>query len=209
MIRGLDIYHEDDVTSWKELVAGGMEFVYIKATEGLHYRDLSFANNMKAAGDVGMIRGAYHFLHLDLDPVAQADRFCSYIKACGGLEAEDFVVLDWETQSGDPYDIDQDPHTVKAFLNEVASVLKKKCFIYVGYYMVNAVNNPLFLKEYPLILPWYAPESQIKAPLPWTKWNIWQSSGMAKIRGLGNPGDLDVFNGSKADLKNLIMSCNL
>lgn len=49
--------------------------VYIKATEGLTYKDPSFSDHYAAATKAGFIRGGYHFAHGDESASDQAKYF--------------------------------------------------------------------------------------------------------------------------------------
>ena len=54
---------------------GGLRFVYIKATEGLTYRDPLFSDHYEGATSAGFIRGGYHYAHGDESASDQADFF--------------------------------------------------------------------------------------------------------------------------------------
>ncbi|KAF9150928.1 hypothetical protein DFQ26_001418, partial [Actinomortierella ambigua] len=57
----IDVSHWQGPVNWAGVKAGGIEFVYIKATEGTTYRDPNFNQNYPGATNAGLIRGAYHF----------------------------------------------------------------------------------------------------------------------------------------------------
>lgn len=207
-IHGIDIYHDDEISSWSRLAQGGVKFISIKATEGLHYHDKNYAANRAAAKAVGIVSGPYHFVHMDLDPILQARYFADFINANGGLQPDDLMpMLDYETLNGDPYSIKGDPIWVQAFLEEIKTILGWRCAVYVGFSMVNSIGNPAFLAEYPFWLADYQKFPTI--PAPWKKYNFWQYTGTGVIPGMGNVGDIDIFNGSLDDLKALIQSCKL
>ena len=72
-------------------------------------------------------------------------------------------------------------------------------------YVSDFFSNPDWLREYPL---WLAGYTKTPAwPKPWSTYNFWQYSGSAKVDGIGNPADVDYFNGDKAELIQLINSC--
>ena len=69
--------------------------IYLKATEGVSYRDRRFAENWEAAGRIRAQRGAYHFFRTSADPLKQAAHF---IATVGPLRHGDLApVLDIET----------------------------------------------------------------------------------------------------------------
>lgn len=95
-----------DVSSFQPVLTStfGKKFIFCKATEGLSWHDPTFAANWKFLGEqvkAGHIafRGAYHFFHPSLDPVAQAAFFLTVVKA-QGLQAGDVLMDDMEILSG-------------------------------------------------------------------------------------------------------------
>src|SRR5215467_2433878 len=89
-----------DISNWNptETPAGlaGLSFAICKATEALNFTDPSFAANWAAIKTAGIARGAYHFLHPDLDGATQAKYFIAAVKA-RGLAAGDMLWCDSET----------------------------------------------------------------------------------------------------------------
>src|SRR5687768_1484289 len=59
-IRGIDVSHHQGAVDWKKVEAAGIDFAYIKATEGRDHRDPRFDANWRAA-EGALARGAYHF----------------------------------------------------------------------------------------------------------------------------------------------------
>ena len=194
-VRGLDIYHGDNVTSWGLLFSSGRKYVCAKATQGTNMKDLMYPANRRNAKLAGLIFGAYHFIDSGISGADQADYFISYLQANGGVAPEDFLMLDWESTSSDV-------GLVKDFLDRVKVKIGRRCVLYCGYPMVDGAGNPSWLAEYPLWLAEYGPKA--KPPLPWKTYNFWQDSGDATIQGLGNTGDDDLFQGNLDDLKALI-----
>jgi lysozyme len=52
------------VIHWEILRHQGVDFAYIKASEGGDFRDKKFTANWDAAAHAGIRRGAYHFFTL-------------------------------------------------------------------------------------------------------------------------------------------------
>jgi lysozyme len=83
------------VSLW-HLKAAGCAGVYHKATEGRGYVDRFFSSRRALAHKVSLPFGAYHFAHVDDDPVYQATLFCSVI---GKLQPTDLrPALDVESE---------------------------------------------------------------------------------------------------------------
>lgn len=78
---GIDVSHHNHLTQtdWKKLKARGVEFVYIKASEGKSYKDpdrFIHANNAYANN---IYYGYYLFFH---DNVSSKKQFNNYMYAC-------------------------------------------------------------------------------------------------------------------------------
>src|SRR5690242_5333217 len=74
-IFGLDVSHHQGTLSWPSIASGGVEFCFIKATEGTSFVDDKFERNWRGAQDAGLFRGAYHFGRVGSDPATQAVHF--------------------------------------------------------------------------------------------------------------------------------------
>ena len=75
-VYGFDISHYQSSVDFDAAYNdGGLRFVYIKATEGLTYRDPLFSDHYTGATDAGFIRGGYHFAHGDESASDQAEFF--------------------------------------------------------------------------------------------------------------------------------------
>ena len=74
-VHGIDVSHHNAKINWDKLKDSrteevGIDFVYIKATEGATHLDKEFQRNWKEARRIGMKRGAYHFYN----PRVMSDR---------------------------------------------------------------------------------------------------------------------------------------
>jgi GH25 family lysozyme M1 (1,4-beta-N-acetylmuramidase) len=58
---GIDVSRYQRSINWTSVRNAGIQFAYIKATEGVSYRDPNFGANYVGAYNAGVIRGAYHF----------------------------------------------------------------------------------------------------------------------------------------------------
>lgn len=79
-IKGIDISNNNGSIDFSKVAAGGIEYVYVKATEGQSFKDGTmekFFNECKANG---LKVGAYHFLVGTSSPEAQAQNFYEKIK---------------------------------------------------------------------------------------------------------------------------------
>src|SRR6185295_7868151 len=73
--QGIDVSHYQGRIDWAALPAQGVDFAYIKASEGGDLRDDAFQANWAGARRAGIARGAYHYFTLCRPGAAQAANF--------------------------------------------------------------------------------------------------------------------------------------
>lgn len=59
-LPGIDVSHYQGTINWSSVAAGGVQFAYMKTTDGTTYTDPTFAANYNGSYNAGIIRGAYH-----------------------------------------------------------------------------------------------------------------------------------------------------
>ena len=74
-VRGIDVSSHNGMMNLDAAAKDGVEFIFIKASEGATFRDENFRLNYSKARHAGMKTGAYHFFRFDVDGVAQAVNF--------------------------------------------------------------------------------------------------------------------------------------
>ena len=52
-IQGFDVYTGDGAVNWATAKAGGYDFAFVKATEGVNFVDSRFTTNMSGANSAG------------------------------------------------------------------------------------------------------------------------------------------------------------
>jgi GH25 family lysozyme M1 (1,4-beta-N-acetylmuramidase) len=74
---GVDVADYQANVNWSALASAGVQFAYVKATEGTYYYDSAyFPEQYNGSYDAGLVRGAYHFaVPDDSSGAAQADYF--------------------------------------------------------------------------------------------------------------------------------------
>ena len=97
-VKGVDVSHYDGTIDWATVKSSGIDFAFAKATESTNFIDPTFATNWSGMKTAGVVRGAYHFFHPDVDATTQAS-YC--LATVGTLGADDLpVVLDFEELNG-------------------------------------------------------------------------------------------------------------
>jgi lysozyme len=192
--QGIDVSHIQQTVDWNAVRQAGKVFAFIKATEGITYTDPKFATNWSGAKAAGLLRGAYHFYETNDDPTAQADNFLSAVQ----LEPGDLPpVVDIErTKSGES--ASQIVQDLQTWLDLVEQATGRVPIIYTSPGYWNSLATSAF-GRYPL---WVA-EYGVKSPKPvagWAGWTFWQSSESGTVSGISGSVDLDVFQGTLAEL---------
>lgn len=195
-VHGIDVSHHQGEIDWAEVKATERQehpirFVFMKATEGGDYKDRRFADNFRRAGEVGLVRGAYHFYNPNTDPIRQADFFISQVKLKKGDLAP---VLDIERKPKNKAQLQAD---LLKFLNRIELHYGVKPIIYTSYkYRTRYLDAPEF-DRYPFwIAHYYVDTLSYGGP-----WHFWQHTDYGTVPGIEQSVDLNVFNGSWEELQ--------
>jgi lysozyme len=190
--RGIDVSHYQGRIDWRAVSGDGIGFAYMKATEGATFVDHAFARNWSGAGEAGIVRGAYHRFRAGRDALAQANHFLSVVSLRDGDLPP---VLDVESTDGvsDARLI----RGVRAWLAEVERRTGKRPIVYTkpGFRRAHLGSA---LDDYPLWIAEYGVDSPSVA-----RWHLWQHSERGRVAGIAHEVDLDRFNGSHAELREL------
>lgn len=198
-VHGIDVSHYQGNIDWEVLQANkdtdfSLHFVFMKATEGGDHGDDTFKSNFKKARDYGFIRGAYHFFTPRTDALKQADFFIRTVK----LKSGDLPpVLDVEV-SGNKSKRELQK-SIKRWLDRVEAHYGVKPILYTSYKFKTRYLNDSAFNEYPYWIAHYYVDS-VKYE---GKWHFWQHTDIGTVPGINHDVDLNVFNGSLDELKEL------
>lgn len=190
--RGIDVSHHQGQIDWEIVKEENLDFVFVKATEGLDFVDPRFEQNWKALSAMGMKRGAYHFFRPNLDPKLQAAHFLNIL---GGQVGELPVTLDVEVTGGKKSS--EIVAAARVWMEIVEKELGKKPILYTGPNFYNKHLKHGF-SEYPLWLGFYSEKEPILED--GRQWTFWQYTSKGRMRGITGPIDINVFQGTHADL---------
>jgi lysozyme len=178
-ILGIDVSHYEPSVDWEKAKAGGVVYMYAKATEGVSHVDVMFKKHIEAAIAAGVKVGAYHFFHADMDGEAQAE---NYLKAIAGMKFDLPHCLDWESSSGDGRD------QAQKWLDIIEKQTGSVPALYSGEAHFRELKLPQSFSRYPLWMAHYGvPEAKLRIPNPWTKlfgWQYTDSEGSPRVQGL-------------------------
>lgn len=188
------IYQGIDVSSWQgsinfsQVKNSGIDFVYIKSSEGRSYIDPFFEVNYQNAKANGLKIGFYHYVTARNTEEAeiQANFFASVIR---GKEIDCKLAMDFES-FGD-LSVEQINEISRVFLSTLERITNSQCVIYSNSYDARAIFSSE-LTSYPLWVANYgvsAPESNGK----WETWVGWQYTSTGRIAGISSYVDRNQF----------------
>lgn len=187
---GIDVSAHQGEIEWAEVVADGIGFAYVKATEGGDFTDERFVANWQAARDAGLERGAYHFFALCTPGDVQARRFLAVAPPeDGALPPAVDLELAGNCSARPP--LRAVGNELGRFLAAVEGAWGTEVVLYVGddweerYPVRAALDRPLWLRRFLL--------------RPSEDWHIWQLHGYAHVDGIEGGVDLDVMRGSDGE----------
>jgi lysozyme len=197
---GIDVSNYQPNVNWADTAADGVQFSFIKATEGVSIVDPDFATAWPAARFAGVLRSAYHFFHATDDPSTQAQNFLNTV---GELMPDDLApMFDWETSDGvATATVIQNAQT---WLDAVETATGRTPIIYTNASYWQTLGNPAAFARYPLFIV-DLEKSCPTVPAPWTTWTFWQYSE-GSLSGVPTTVDFDVYNGSFSQLMNMIVA---
>lgn len=182
-----------DISNWQggnvdfDQLKTAVQFVVIKATEGVGFKDPEFDRNWSEAQRVGLARGAYHFAHPELNgPEDEADYFCNEVSFSSG----DFAWLDWETQIPAGFPI---ADWCRRFCVRVKERTGVSDVIYLNQAEVDQHEwSPFIDAGFGLSLADY--EDPLNST-PWPVVAFRQYTSHGAVAGIPGAADLDVFYG--------------
>lgn len=197
----IDLSHHNTISDITRVGPAGILGVIHKATQGVSYRDPTFAANKATVEGAGLLFGAYHFGTAG-DANAQADYFLS-TAGDGGL-----LVLDFEPN---PHGQDMSLQEAEQFVHYIYTVTGSYPGLYSGHTIKEALSSAGISSagQTELSKCWFWIAQYGPAPLipsVWDEWTLWQytdgAAGPAphSVDGIGLC-DRDQFNGAAADLQ--------
>lgn len=199
-IRGVDVSSYQGEIDWNILSEQGVDFAFIKATEGSSYTDICFYDNWDEASKTDLRIGAYHFFSFESAGKTQAENFCNAV-----LSVEDMLppVVDVE-----PYDSYKElsDSTKNSSTKELTDWL---CFVEEKYgvrpiiYTTEEYYSKWIKNSFSQYDIWI--RSVYKSPPKDIKWAFWQYSNRMCLNGYKGEEkyiDMNLFNGSVEEFSN-------
>ena len=185
--QGIDVSHHQGRIDWPALPDQGVDFAYIKATEGGDHRDRLFAANWAAAERAGIARGAYHFFTLCRGGAEQAANFIAAVP----VDADALppaVDLEHLGNCSRRLSVEAFHAELAVFIQTVEARYRKPVLLYLteefdDAYAVSArIRRPLWLRS--LV---FEPDFGARP------WQVWQVSNFRRLDGIEGRIDWNVM----------------
>lgn len=203
---GIDVSHHQGAINWSSVRNAGIQFAYIKSTEGTGFKDPRFNTNYVAAYNAGVIRGAYHFA---LPNRSSGATQANYLASNGGAWSADNRTLPAAL------DIEHNPYGamcyglsqaamrnwISDFLATYRARTGRDAVIYTttSWWTSCTGNYSGFAARHPL---WIARWASAPGALPagWGFYTFWQYTSSGRVSGISGNVDRNHFNGSRSRL---------
>ncbi|MEU8625015.1 GH25 family lysozyme [Streptomyces sp. NPDC048669] len=199
---GMDVSGYQGSINWSSVRGAGIEFAWMKATEGTTYKDSTFSANYVGAYNAGVIRGAYHYARPDVSGgAAQADFFASN----GGAWSRDNLtlpgVLDIEgTCYGKTAAAMQS--WILDFYNTYKARTGRDVVIYTSASWWNSCTGGWtgMSAKSPLWVAHWTSAGSPSIPQGFPFWTVWQYTSTGSVSGISGNVDRDRFSGDRSRL---------
>ncbi|MCR5273645.1 MAG: glycoside hydrolase family 25 [Lachnospiraceae bacterium] len=197
-IFGVDISSYQADVDMEKLKSQGVEFVYIKASEGSSHEDSRFAENWENAKSADLPAGAYHFFSYDSSGITQAENFIEIVgEDLSGRLLPAVDVEYYADKEENPPEKEAVVKELQAFIGAVEEKYNVKPIIYTRPDLYEDYLEGSFDDcEY-----WI---SSIYSPISWNfrgDWYIWQYLNRGELEGYTGGEkyiDLNVINRKKS-----------
>lgn len=189
-VKGIDISHHNGHIDFRRVAADSVDFVIIKATEGVTWRDSCLRRNYEGATAAGLRVGFYHFFKFERGGVRQGRNFLSAVE---DMPAQLPLVIDFESQGNPPTDY----YLVVGRLRDMAAYLRRhgrRIMIYC-----NHTEYEKYIRgNFDDVDLWLASG---RIPNDNDRRHLWQHSHNGHVDGISRPVDINTFNGSRDEFE--------
>ena len=197
-VRGVDVSAWQGDIDWQALSGQGIQFAYIKATEGSTWKDERFLENWLDAGSTTLAVGAYHFLSFESDGEAQAQNFIDAVpNQPDSLPCAVDVELYGKYMNAPPSK-EQVDDLLKPLLARLESHYGRKPILYCTQQAYRLYIRDGY-SDYPL---WIRNVFTAPSLGEGQRWTFWQYADRGRLRGYKGRErfiDMNVFRGSVDD----------
>ncbi len=202
-IHGIDISKWNGEIEWNKVKRAGIEFAFIKATEGKDVVDPKFDDYWRGAARADVAHAPYHFYYFCSTPEEQAAWFIRNVPK-SAMHLPPVLDAEWN-HSSKTCKRHPEPEVVRTELKRFMDIVErhygKRPIIYttVDFHRDNLVGH--FNNYHFWVRSVAAPPQDTYAS---RRWAFWQYTSTGVIPGIENETDINVFAGNKANWLNWV-----
>lgn len=197
-VRGIDVSHHQGEIDWVRVGAHGVNFAFIKATEGRDHQDRRFRENWDAAAVAGVVRGAYHYFTFCSPGAAQADHFLATVPPTPGV-LPPVVDVEFAGNCKAWSSIDEIRAELQVMLDRLEEAWGLRPLLYLTNESERRIIHGHF-DRYPIWIRnvyWRPPADE-------PGWLFWQYTDEGEVDGIDTPVDQNVYRGRRDELSALL-----
>ncbi|MTV30394.1 hypothetical protein GJ654_05230 [Rhodoblastus acidophilus] len=205
-VHGVDVSKYQGDVDWMAVANGGVNFAYIKATEGGDRLDPKFFRNWHGAKAAGLPRGAYHFVYWCRPWHENMSWFEQHVPREPDALPPVLDVEATPTSTTCPRRLEKEPtlREIKAMLVEMERFYGKKPIIYTTVDFYEAMFSDGEMSEYPM---WIRSTKHHPAVRYGNRpWHFWQYQSDAWVHGIPTRVDRNAFYGDEKDWRNWLQN---
>lgn len=202
-VQGIDVSYWQGDVDWQKVSEAGIQFAYIKVTEGGDRVDPKFRDNWRGAKQAGIARGAYHLMYWCRRAGEQASWFKSKMPKDDDT-LPPVLDVEWNSYSKTcPHHIARDDAIakIKIMLEAMEAHTGKQPIIYTDPKFHRDVLEGEF-SNYRFWLRSVA--AKPKEVYETRDWSFWQFTTTGRVSGVAGPVDRNTFKGTSADWKRML-----
>jgi lysozyme len=198
-IRGIDISAFQKQIDWSKLDRNEVNFIFMKATEGGDFKDPNFPENWRNAGQNKLNRGAYHFFTFCKPGKIQAQNFITSVPVKSNT-LPPIIDLEFIGNCKVRPSVATLKQELQEYITEVQKTYQQTPILYTtqefydAYLQKEFTPNPIWISNF------YSQPRLADG----RRWTFWQFTERGRIAGVPTLVDLNVFNGSKEQFKQLL-----
>lgn len=196
-VHGIDLSRFQPPVDWPTARASGVNFAFIKATEGGDLLDPMFETHWRGAGAAGVKRGAYHFFYHCRPAAEQARWFIRHVPRTPGA-LPPVLDLEW-TPTSPTCTIRRNGATIRdearVFLDILEQHYGQRPLIYTT---VDFFEDTELWRLQGIEFWLRSVADHPHGVYDGTAWSFWQYTSTGLIPGVQGKVDINVFAGSKA-----------
>jgi len=197
--KGIDVSHHQGDVDWIKVADAGIQFVFIKVSEGGDHRDTRYLQNVDGAINNGISLGMYHYYSFCKSAEMQFQNFFSALPKGVPILPP---VIDVE------FDQNCNARTQQDFLIELerlVGLIHQEIGVYpILYCNENMYNQFLVYLTHAEKIPFWVRDLYAVPHLENNKqWSFWQHSSRGSVSGIKGNVDLNVFQGSSENLEEM------